>query len=69
MTAAAERIRSRRAALRRAGMRRLEIWAPDTRRPGFAEECRWQSRSLRDDPQEKEILGRLGDAADRDGWS
>jgi antidote-toxin recognition MazE-like antitoxin len=68
MTAAAERIRRRHAALRRAGMRRLQIWVPDTRRRGFAEECRRQSLSLRDDPQEQEILDRLEGAADREGW-
>lgn len=39
-----ERVRRRRAALRAAGLRPLQIWVPDTRRPGFAEECRRQSR-------------------------
>ena len=27
-----------------AGLRPVQIWVPDTRRPGFAEECRRQSR-------------------------
>jgi len=39
-----ERVRVRRANLRAAGLRPLQIWVPDTRRPGFAEECRRQSR-------------------------
>lgn len=29
--------------LRAAGLRPLQIWVPDTRRPGFAEECRRQA--------------------------
>jgi hypothetical protein len=41
---AAKRVRKRRAALRAAGLRPIQIWAPDTRRPGFAEEARRQSR-------------------------
>lgn len=39
-----ERVRKRRDALRAAGLRPVQIWAPDTRRPGFAEECARQSR-------------------------
>jgi len=39
-----ERVRKRREALRGAGLRPVQIWVPDTRRPGFAEECRRQSR-------------------------
>ena len=40
----AARVRKRRAALREAGLRPVQIWVPDTRRPGFAEECRRQAR-------------------------
>lgn len=39
----AERVRKRRDALRAAGLRPVQIWVPDTSRPGFAEECRRQS--------------------------
>jgi hypothetical protein len=39
-----QRVRKRRDALRNAGLRPVQIWVPDTRRPGFAEECRRQSR-------------------------
>ena len=35
------RYRSR---LRRKGLRPVQIWVPDTRRPGFGDECRRQSR-------------------------
>jgi len=37
------RVRKRREVLRSAGLRPVQIWVPDTRRPGFAEECRRQS--------------------------
>jgi hypothetical protein len=50
-----KRVQKRREALRAAGLRPLQIWVPDTRRPGFAEECRRQSR----------VVARA-DAADRD---
>ena len=39
-----QRVRKRREALRDAGLRPVQIWVPDTRRPGFDEECRRQSR-------------------------
>ena len=39
-----ERVKKRRDALRAAGLRPIQIWVPDTRRPGFAEECRRQAR-------------------------
>ncbi|WP_105429383.1 antitoxin MazE family protein [Neorhizobium sp. T6_25] len=39
-----ERVRKRRENLRASGLRPVQIWVPDTRRPGFAEECHRQSR-------------------------
>ncbi len=39
-----ERVRKRRAAMHAAGLRPIQIWVPDTRRPGFAEECRRQAQ-------------------------
>nr|WP_244513809.1 antitoxin MazE family protein [Methylobacterium sp. UNC378MF] len=41
--------------MRAAGLRPVQIWVPDTRRPGFAEECRRQS-----------LLVAEADAADRE---
>ncbi|WP_142848605.1 antitoxin MazE family protein [Telmatospirillum sp. J64-1] len=64
----ARRVKHHRESLRAAGLRPLQIWVPDTRRPGFAEECRRQSRSLRDDPHERETLEWLEDAADSEDW-
>jgi len=50
-----KRVQKSRDALRAAGLRPLQIWVPDARRPGFAEECRRQSR-----------LAAQADAADAD---
>lgn len=38
-----QRVRKQRDALRKVGLRPVQIWVPDTRRPGFAEECHRQS--------------------------
>jgi len=57
-----------RAALRKAGLRPVTIWVPDTRRIGFAEECRRQSLSLRNDAHEPKMLSQLSVVADREGW-
>ncbi|MGH1589974.1 antitoxin MazE family protein [Methylobacterium phyllosphaerae] len=54
-TPVAERVRKRRDALRAAGLRPVQIWVPDTSRPGFVEECRRQS-----------LLVAEADAADRE---
>lgn len=40
---AKQRVQKRRDALRAAGLRPVQIWVPDTRAPGFAEEARRQS--------------------------
>lgn len=56
------------AALRAAGLRPVEIWVPDTRRAGFAEECRRQSLLLRGDTNEQETTDWLEATADRKGW-
>ncbi|MBN9616615.1 MAG: antitoxin MazE family protein [Acidobacteriales bacterium] len=66
--AARERVRKHREALRAQGLRPIQIWVPDTRRPGFAEEARRQSLAVRDDPQEKEVLDWIEKAMDYSGW-
>lgn len=50
------RVAKHRQRLRAAGLRPVQIWVPDTRRPGFAEECRRQSLSLQGDPLEISTL-------------
>ena len=42
-TSVATRVQKRRSALRAAGMRPIQIWVPDTRQPGFAQECHRQA--------------------------
>jgi hypothetical protein len=49
-------------------MRPIQIWVPDTRRAGFAEECRRQSLLLLGDALEAETLEWLESAADTKGW-
>jgi len=63
-----DRVKRHREALRAAGLRPLQIWVPDTRRRGFAQECRRQSRKLRNDPQERSILKWLSKVAATEGW-
>ena len=63
-----ERAQRHRAKLRRAGLRPIQLWVPDTRRASFAEECRRQSALVRDDPGEREVLDWIEAAADTDGW-
>jgi hypothetical protein len=67
-TSTSARVQKHRAALRESGLRPLQIWVPDTRRPGFAEECRRQSLLLQDDAHEQETIDWLEATADREGW-
>jgi hypothetical protein len=46
ISSSAPRVRRRRDKLRAAGLRPIQIWVPDTRAPGFAEECARQCRLL-----------------------
>jgi hypothetical protein len=49
----------------------VQIWVPDTRRPGFAEECRRQSRlAATSDLADEDLAGFLDAAlADIEGWT
>ncbi|MDO8263174.1 MAG: antitoxin MazE family protein [Gallionella sp.] len=67
-TSTSARVQKHRAALREAGLRPVQIWVPDTRRAGFAEECHRQSKLLQGDAQERETADWLEAAADREGW-
>ena len=66
-----ERVQKRRDALRAAGLRPVQIWVPDTRRPGFAEECRRQSLVVAQADAAVQALLDLTDAAlaDTDAWT
>lgn len=65
------RVRKHRDALRAAGLRPVQIWVPDTRHPGFAEECRRQSRLVAQaDKADRALQQFMDDAlADVDGWT
>ena len=71
-TPTAERVQKHRQALRAAGLRPVQIWVPDTRRPGFAEECRRQSLLVAADAaaraDEVALHALLDQVADTDGW-
>jgi hypothetical protein len=45
-TSSRRRVREHRARLREQGMRPVQIWVPDVRAPGFAEEAHRQSRAV-----------------------
>jgi len=65
-----ERVQKHRASLRASGLRPMQIWVPDTRAPGFAEQCRCQSLlAAESDAQDKDLAGFMESVlADVDGW-
>jgi len=65
------RVQKHRNALRMAGLRPVQIWVPDTRRPGFAEECRRQCLLVAQaDSADTAMRQFMDDAlADVDGWT
>lgn len=66
-----ERVQKHRDALRRAGLRPVQIWVPDTRRPDFEKECRRQCRLVaQSDRIDTSMQQFMDDAvADVDGWT
>ena len=70
-TATSERVQKHRTALREAGLRPVQIWVPDTRRAGFAQECRRQSQLVaQSDLAELDMPHFMDEAlADVDGWT
>ncbi len=67
-TSSKERVRKHRENLRTAGLRPIQIWVPDTRKAGFAEECRRQSSLVANDPQETEVLSWIEEVSDTEEW-
>jgi len=65
------RVQKHRDALRMAGLRPVQIWVPDTRRPDFAEECRRQSRlAAKADLADTDMQHFMDEAlADVEGWT
>ena len=64
----AQRVQRRREVLRKAGLRPIQIWVPDTRQPWFARECARQSRLIQRGRQDREILNWIERAVDLRGW-
>lgn len=64
------RVKKHRDALRMAGLRPIQIWVPDTRRPDFAQECRRQCQLVAQadnaDPDLQQFMDES--LADVDGW-
>ena len=65
------RVQKHRDELRKAGLRPVQIWVPDTRRPDFAEECRCQSRlAAQADMTDTDVRCFMDEAlADVHGWT
>lgn len=64
-----QRVRKHREALRLQGLRPIQIWIPDTRRPGFAEEIRRQCLALRSDAGDQECSAWIEASMDYTEWS
>ena len=61
----------RRDKLRAAGLRPVQIWVPDTRAAGFAEECTRQARLVRESetPESRAEDEAWFEASDTTGWT
>lgn len=66
-----QRVQKHRDALRMAGLRPVQLWVPDTRRPGFEQECLRQSQLVAVSEQTDTATHQLMDEAlaDTDGWT
>ena len=69
-TPVSKRVQKHRDALRAAGMRPVQIWVPDTSRPGFADECRRQVALVASaDAKDTSLSEHMEEAlADVGGW-
>ena len=67
----AARVQKRRDALRMAGLRPVQLWVPDTRRPDFAAECQRQSRLVCEaDSADAEMMDFIDEIlSDADAWA
>jgi len=65
-----ERVQKHRDALRAGGLRPLQIWVPDTSRPGFDEECgRQAALASKADTSDKDLSDFMDAAlSDVEGW-
>jgi hypothetical protein len=59
-----ERVSTYRSRQRAAGFKSVQMWVPDPKAPGFAEECRRQSLIVAEDPEDMQDLEMLAEIAD-----
>lgn len=71
MASVNSRVQKHRNALRMAGLRPVQIWVPDTRRPDFAETCRRQCQVVAQaDHSDHELTQFMNDALlNVEGWT
>jgi hypothetical protein len=56
--------------MRESGLRLVQVWLPDTRAQGFAEECRRQSLAAKRVARaERDVITWVESASDTDGWT
>ncbi|MDP1858689.1 MAG: antitoxin MazE family protein [Gemmatimonadaceae bacterium] len=69
-TAANRNVQRYRDRMKRAGLRLVQLWVPDTRARGFAEECRRQSRvAARKRRVESTVMTWIEETRDTAGWT
>jgi hypothetical protein len=69
-TGPARSVQRYRARMRRSGLRLVQLWVPDTRARGFAEECRRQSREAAKHRRAEATAAKWLDVTrDTDGWT
>lgn len=70
MTSITTRVQQHRERLRRAGLRPVQIWVPDTRRKDFVEECRRQSAIVAsNDKADRELVDLIDESLNSiEGW-
>jgi hypothetical protein len=68
--AARKSVQEYRNRMRRAGFRLVQLWVPDTRARGFAEECRRQSRlAAKNRRAEGDAMNWIDANSDTTGWT
>jgi hypothetical protein len=56
--------------MRKSGLRLVQLWVPDTRAPGFVEECRRQSQAaMKNRRLEDETMTWIEQTRDTDAWT
>lgn len=70
MASITTRVKQHRDRLRRAGLRPIQIWVPDTRAEGFLDECRKQSLLVASADKDDAELSEMMESAltDIEGW-